>query len=123
MAIYTWSVPAASYRSEPDISLFDHSRVTAAIASCLCDLDDNTIQQLLASNNSGQPNDEIVVACLLEGDISGIQRFIYTITARGATSALRGRSFYPQLLTDAAARYILHKYDLTVANLIYSGGG
>lgn len=37
---------------------------------------------------------------LLGGDVSGIQSFIYTLTAAGATKSLRGRSFYLQLLTE-----------------------
>src|SRR5690606_39527370 len=32
---YAWSVPSAFYRGTPDISLFDHSRVTSALAVCL----------------------------------------------------------------------------------------
>src|SRR5262249_45409083 len=34
---------------------------------------------------------------LLGGDLSGVQEFIYTLTAAGATKQLRGRSFYLQL--------------------------
>ncbi|RME50059.1 MAG: type III-A CRISPR-associated protein Cas10/Csm1, partial [Caldilineae bacterium] len=63
------------------------------------------------------------VALLVAGDISGVQDFIYTITSRGATPGLRGRSFYLQLLTDAVARYVLRRLDLPITNLIYAGGG
>ncbi|MCG2787965.1 MAG: type III-A CRISPR-associated protein Cas10/Csm1, partial [Anaerolineae bacterium] len=48
---------------------------------------------------------------------------IYTITNKGATSALRGRSFYLQLLTEAAARFTLRELGLPITNLIYGGGG
>ena len=60
---------------------------------------------------------------LVGGDISGVQNFIYTITARGAAPTLRGRSFYLQIVTEALARYLLRRLDLPVTNLIYAGGG
>jgi len=118
MQRYFWSVPSAYYKSIPDISLFDHSRMTAALAVVLSDLDDTTIISLLKHPQNDHP-----VALLVGGDISGVQDFIYTITNRGATSALRGRSFYLQLLTEAVARYLLRRLDLPITNLIYQGGG
>ena len=118
---FAWCVPSAYYRSRPDISLYDHSRMTAALAAVLpgAGLADAQLQAL--ANSPNQANDE--VALLVGGDVSGIQDFIYTITARGATAALRGRSFYLQLLTEACARYILRSLDLPITNLIYTGGG
>src|SRR5262249_45358653 len=32
---YTWAIPSATYVDYPTISLYDHSRVTAALAICL----------------------------------------------------------------------------------------
>ena len=52
-----------------------------------------------------------------------MQKFIYTITARGAAPTLRGRSFYLQILTEALARYILRRLELPITNLLYAGGG
>ena len=116
-----WCVPSAYYRSRPDISLYDHSRMTAALAALLGDGDmDAALIRRLADkpDNSAEKT-----ALLVGGDLSGVQDFLYTITARGAASALRGRSFYLQLVTEAAARYLLRRLDLPVTNLIYSGGG
>lgn len=117
---YTWCVPSAYYRSTPDISLYDHSRVTAAVAACLADQDEQTLDLLLSGR---QKDDAIPLAYLLEGDISGVQKFIYTITSKGAARGLRGRSFYLQLLTEAIAHYILREMGLPITNLIYAGGG
>ena len=100
---YTWCIPAAGLS---DVSLYDHARMTAALAACQVEV-----------------AEEEPVALLVGGDISGVQTFIYTITARGATSALRGRSFYLQLLTEAVARYTLRELNLPATNLIYQGGG
>ena len=111
---YAWCVPAL-----PDVSLYDHSRMTAALAVCLKDQSEEMLKALEGDlEQSTEP-----VALLVGGDISGVQDFIYTITSRGATSALRGRSFYLQLLTEALSRYVLRELDLPVTNLIYQGGG
>ncbi len=118
MQRYAWSVPGAFYRSVPDVSLYDHSRTTAALAACLVGFDEPTLDALLSKKPPTDP-----VALLVGGDISGVQDFIYTITARGAARGLRGRSFYLQMLTEAVARFILRELDLPITNLIYSGGG
>ncbi len=117
---YAWCVPSAFYRSTPDISLFDHSRVTAAVAACLVEQSEDTIGMLLSGR---QTDDTLPLAYLLEGDISGVQKFIYTLTSKGVAKGLRGRSFYLQLLTEAIARYVLREMALPVTNLIYAGGG
>lgn len=117
---YAWCVPSAYYRSTPDISLFDHSRVTAALAACLADYDEAALDLLLKGMRGDRTHP---VAYLVEGDISGVQRFIFTLTAKGAAKGLRGRSFYLQLLTEAIARYLLRQLDLPMTNLIYVGGG
>jgi CRISPR-associated protein Csm1 len=115
---YTWCVPSAYYRSVPDVSLYDHARTTAALAACLAELDETEVSALAA--NRDRPDE---VAVLVGGDISGVQDFIYTITSKGATSALRGRSFYLQLLTEAVTDYVLRALELPATNLIYAGGG
>jgi len=120
MQRYLWSVPSAYWGTRPDISLYDHSRMTAALAAALAEFEDERVEALLASDLKTS-NEE--VALLVGGDLSGVQEFIYTITSRGATSALRGRSFYLQLLTEAIARYVLRRLNLPITNLIYQGGG
>lgn len=115
---YTWCVPAAGYHLLPDVSMYDHGRITAALSACLLEQDTTTLAAL-----SKNPRQEQEVALLVGGDLSGVQNFIYTITARGATSALRGRSCYLQLLTEAVARYVLRELELPPTNLLYQGGG
>ncbi len=115
---FTWCVPGAYYRSLPDVSLFDHSRTTAALAACLAGLDESILNDVLGDRQSEDP-----LVLLVGGDLSGVQDFIYTITARGAAKGLRGRSFYLQLLTEAVARYVLRELGLPITNLLYAGGG
>ena len=129
MMRYTWAVPSAYWKSVPDVSLYDHSRMTAALAVALADFDDATVQDLLArwrafSRRQEFPEDPgPAVAQLVGGDISGVQKFIYTIAAKGAAKMLRGRSFYLQLLTEAVLRYVLRRLNLPYTSVIYAGGG
>lgn len=104
---YTSKVLSAGYLSHPDISLFDHSRLTAALSICY---------------ELGDENKECL---LLKGDISGIQSYIYGGIRDMVDIAkrLRGRSFTIQLLTDVISNFILEKLNLFEANLLYNGGG
>ena len=121
MQRYLWCVPSAYYRSLPDISLYDHGRITAALAAVLDrdGVDAATLTRWRRDPETIEDN----VALLVGGDISGVQEFIYTISSRGAAPTLRGRSFYLQILIEALARYLLRRLELPVTNLIYAGGG
>ncbi|MEJ5224213.1 MAG: type III-A CRISPR-associated protein Cas10/Csm1 [Anaerolineales bacterium] len=116
---YAWCVPAAYFNAVPDISLYDHSRMTAALAACLVDFPEAKLRQIAQNAET----DESEVALLVGGDISGVQAFIYTISSKGAAKMLRGRSFYLQLLTEAVLRFVLQRLGLPYTNVIYSGGG
>ncbi len=121
---YTWCVPSAYFNAVPDVSLYDHSRMTAALAVCLSDFNDAEIETLTRDwQAEGGEHWEKPVALLVGGDISGVQNFIYTISSKGAAKALRGRSFYLQLLTEAVLRFVLRELGLPYTNVIYSGGG
>ena len=119
---YTWCVPLAYYGAETDISLFDHSRVTAAMAACLWadDVSEDRLDRFLNGDDEARQANRFL---LLGGDVSGVQDFIYTITSRGAARGLRGRSVYLQLLTEAIARWLMRELELPLLNLLYIGGG
>lgn len=132
MQTATWCVPSAYYYSIPDVSLYDHSRMTAALAVCLSELEAKDVQARLEAvrrDFEGKPQGtdrallDQPVALLVGGDISGVQKFIYTISSKKAAQTLRGRSFYLQLLTEAVLRYVLRELGLPYTNVIYSGGG
>ncbi|HID10506.1 MAG TPA: type III-A CRISPR-associated protein Cas10/Csm1, partial [Candidatus Latescibacteria bacterium] len=131
---YTWCVPSACYKAVPDVSLFDHSRITAAIAVCLYqdEVGELVLRRLLDAlgkwwegGPQAKPPSELLDPrfLLVGGDISGVQDFIYTITSSGAAKGLRGRSLYLQLLSEAVARFLLRKVGLLFLNIIYLGGG
>ncbi|WP_298814719.1 type III-A CRISPR-associated protein Cas10/Csm1 [Chloroflexus sp.] len=97
---YAWSWPSPL----PAVSLYDLARLHAA-------------------TQAAQAADPDGAICLIGGDLSGLQDFLYSIPAEGAARQLRGRSFYLQLLTDACARYVLRQCDMPLCNLLYAGGG
>ena len=115
---WTWCVPAAAYRHEPDVSLYDHSKMAGALAVCLMTLDESRLSEL-----EREPFSQRDVALLVGGDVSGIQRFLYTVSSHGAAKSLRGRSAYLQLLSETIARFVLREIGLPPCNLIYSSGG
>ncbi len=107
----------------PDVSLFDHLKTTAAIASAMA-------QYFLHQGISlGQLSPDQVADrtepryLLVAGDLSGVQSFLYTITYRAALKGLRARSLYLVLLTEHVVQQILQALGLSRANVIYSGGG
>jgi CRISPR-associated protein Csm1 len=100
-----------------DVSLFDHLRMTAAIAEGLYRYHDTH------GDWEKLDDDNLSKWSLVCGDFSGIQSFIYRLTQKGAAKSLRGRSLYVQLFCDAAAQFIIRKLDLYPTALIYSSGG
>ena len=127
---YTWCVPSAVWKAKPDVSLFDHLKTTCAITSCLENLDTTYCKAILKSSEGKELSGEERTALqndkkflLIGGDISGVQKFIYSITSKGAVKGLRGRSFYLELLSESIAKYILRKLKLPITNLLYCGGG
>lgn len=108
----------------PDVSLYEQQRMTSALSICLLKMGSSNIKESLTSLKTGRPNNaNEPIALLVGGDISGIQSFIYTVTAKGAAKTLRGRSFYLQLLTEAVLRFVLADLQIPYTNVIYSGGG
>ncbi len=117
MERYLSQIPAATNIQHPDISLFDHLRITAAIGEGLY------LHHEKADQTSGFSDQTTVKWQLVCGDISGIQKFIYKITSKGAAKGLRGRSFFIQLLCDAVAEQIIRDLGLYPTARIYSSGG
>lgn len=119
-------VPSSTKQNEQaDISLYNHLKTTAMIATNIYDyynsIGINDYKKMLYNEVEISRNTNIHL--LLKADISGIQNFIYNIPNEDALKNLRARSFYLELLTENIADLLLKTLDLTRANLIYSGGG
>ena len=119
-------VPSSTSKNEvADISLFDHVKLTAAVASCIYQyMEENNItdyKKILFTN--GKEFYDKNVFLLYSMDISGIQDFIYTIHSKNAMKMLRSKSFYLEIMMEHIIDCLLEKLHLSRANLIYSGGG
>ncbi len=90
---------------EPDVALIDMVRATGAIAAALASHPEATELSLVA------------------GDLSGIQKFIYTISSDGALKSLRARSFYLEMVTEEVVQQLLAELNLPRTSVIYAGGG
>lgn len=114
---YTWCIPSAAYKHEPDVSLFDHLKTTAAIEVCLYDNQ--------KENSNASIDIESPAFCVVEGDISGIQSYIFSILTQHGKIAkrLRARSLFVQIISEIAAHKVLHIFNLPLCNLIASAGG
>lgn len=119
---YTWCIPSAAYRSIPDVSLFDHARVSAAIAAALCHYREECpdLDPLDLGDRS--------VFLIVVGDLSGIQSYLYEITrgdtpAQGVARRLRARSLYLHMVTEVAAHKLVESTSLPSLNIIMHSGG
>lgn len=118
-------VPSSTAKAEvSDISLFDHVKFTAAIASCIYEYLEETGQSYksaILKNEKEFYDQNVFLLCSV--DISGIQKFIYTITSQNALRTLRARSFYLEIMMEHIIDLLLETLELSRANLMYSGGG
>ena len=115
-------IPSSTSKKElADISLYDHMKMTAAVASCVMQFltakGEKNYKQSLFINAEKSYDEEMFL--LYSMDISGIQSFIYTIGEKG----LRARSFYLEIMMEHIVDELLEKLSLSRANLIYTGGG
>lgn len=119
-------VPSSTSRQEvADISLYDHQKMTAAIAAC--------IEQYLNEQNIVDYKDALYEHSedfyskksflMYSSDVSGIQKFIYNVDTKGALRNLRARSFYLEIMMEHIVDELLDRLNLSRCNLIYSGGG
>ncbi|OGI05133.1 MAG: type III-A CRISPR-associated protein Cas10/Csm1 [Candidatus Margulisbacteria bacterium GWF2_38_17] len=105
---HLWAWPSTRrYTDVKDISLYDHLRISSALAVCMYD-------QKTASESKYR---------LIQGDFSGIQNYIYDITSINAAKRLRSRSFYVQALTENIVEYILGCYKLPGLCVFKNAGG
>lgn len=105
---YTWCIPSAA-NVVPDISLFDHSKTTAAIASCL----------FWPETENDKP------FLLVAGDLTGIQKYIYGIRqgAGGLARRLRARSFKVDVYLVLVSLAILERLGLPLTQRLICAGG
>ncbi len=128
--VYTQAIPSATaFNIRPDVSLYDHSRVAAALATALWryhhergESGEETAKALKAQQESWKEDKFL----LIQGDFFGIQDFIFASggdTNKRAAKLLRGRSFYVSLLSECAALKILDALDLPSTSQVINAAG
>lgn len=140
---FTQAIPSATAgiggNVRPDVSLYDHSRTTAALAVALwrfhADQGDEPgviREQLRAQwDRQREAHDASRQAwskkkfLLVQGDFTGIQDFIFAggESQRQVARLLRGRSFYVSLLSELAALKVLEALDLPPTSQVVNAAG
>ncbi len=132
-------------RQDPDISLFDHCKLTAAVSACLLDYcserwgrdlsrwSQENMDFILGSLSKYEKEEsepgggaglkEEPAFLLTDINLSGIQNFIYNISTKGAAKSLRARSFYLEMLCEDLAQEVLGRCGLERPNILFIGGG
>jgi CRISPR-associated protein Csm1 len=121
--IFASHIPAATVGYVvPDVSLYDHSRTTSALASALYQYHKETNSITVEAIKDYEPNKFL----LISGDFYGIQDFIFTeggSTGKASAKLLRGRSFYVSLLSELAADMLCRELGLPVSSIILNAAG
>lgn len=119
-------VPSSTNTKEiADISLYEHSKLTAGFALAIYDyLTDqgrtDFAQELYRDSSKFYGEKAFLLASF---DLSGIQDFIYNIASSGAAKQLKARSFYLDFMSEYIVDRLLEELGMTRANLLYVGGG
>lgn len=124
--IYTSHIPAATVgKVVPDVSLYDHSKTTAALASAI---------YLYHKQNGTMSIGDIEKIkdydgkkfLIVTGDFYGIQNFIFSeggSTNKASAKLLRGRSFAVSLISELAADMLCREIGLTTVSIILNAAG
>ena len=106
-----------------DISAFDIAKITGAFVASLSEyFVYNGITNIKAFISNDNFRDEKLFL-LYSADLSGIQKFIYTVSTEKALRSLRSRSFFLNFAMEHYVDELLTACGLCRANLLYSGGG
>lgn len=130
--IYLSSVPAQTGIYEGDISLFDHARLVAGLTQVLyrnfregilVSKDLELLRIILEEKDYSSDLMQKKLFFLLKVDLSGIQRFIFSVPSDRALRMIKGRSVYLDLLVRYVVKHLLENLGLSPACVLYVGGG
>lgn len=115
---YWWCIPSAT-NSDADISLYQHSKTTAAFAATLFEYQNEQNDETeLSLKTDGKK------FLFINGDISGIQKYIFDLkTSADNAKLLRAKSFQLWALSEIVSQYIVKQFGVTYANIMTSAGG
>jgi CRISPR-associated protein Csm1 len=120
----THAIPSATaFGVKPEVSLYDHSKATAALATALWRWHRARGTEEVHHLRDGWGDSKIL---LVQGDFFGIQNFIFAEggeTQKNAHKLLRGRSFQVSLLAECAALKLLDALALPPSAQIINAAG
>ena len=137
MQTFTHAIPSATAAKKPsggfmsvpaDVSLYDHSKTTAALAVAMWRFHeargtvDTAFSEEWRHSWDTLGTDEFL---LIQGDFFGIQSFIFADgeKTKRAAKRLRGRSFSVSLLTELAALKVLEVFELPITSQVINAAG
>ena len=118
-------VPSDAYKSIGDISLYDHTKTTVAIASVLYL---SGYHKESYKREQGQTPTQKVgreSICVIAGDFPSIQKYLFSSlkSQKHLAKRLRMRSMNVQLLNEAVIEYLLDRLGLSRANVLMNAWG
>ena len=121
--IYASHIPASTVGEEtPDVSLYDHSKITSAITTALYLYHEEKETMEIEDIKEYEKNKFLII----NGDFYGIQDFIFAeggSTGKASAKLLRGRSFYISLFSELAADMLCKEIGLPVSSIILNAAG
>ena len=133
---FTHAIPSATAgfrdkkwrKLKPDVSLYDHSKSAAAIATALWrwHAAQGQTDTAAATRLDGRSDWHVEKLLLIQGDFFGIQDFVFaegSQTNKAAAKLLRGRSFQVSLFTELAALKVLDALSLPPTSQITNAAG
>lgn len=121
--LYLAQIPAVTVgKYIPDVSLYDHSRATAAIATAIYGYhrDRGTLTVEAVQSYDTQ------AVLVIQGNFYGIQDFIFSnggSTNKASGKLIRGRSFYVSLLAETAATLVVQELGLSSLSILLNAAG
>lgn len=119
-------IPSSTAQDQfADISLYDHSKLTAAMAICMYryfkENDEADYKKWCSSKTSALRKKYIYL--LIVAELTGRENFIAMPSAKGTVKSLCGRSTYMELMLEHITDEILGKLGLSRSCLLFSGAG
>lgn len=123
MMVFTSAIPAARAGDViPDVSLYDHSKITAALAVAIYLYQQHTDCMTIDAIKDYDSKKFL----LISGDFYGIQNFIFSDSGeagKNRAKILRGRSFAVSLFSELAADMLCRKIGIPSSSLLLNAAG
>lgn len=123
MMVFTSAIPAARAGNViPDVSLYDHSKITAALAVAIYLYQQHTDSMTIDAIKDYDSKKFL----LISGDFYGIQNFIFSDSGeagKNRAKILRGRSFAVSLFSELAADMLCRKIGIPSSSLLLNAAG